>query len=413
MDKVYEMNYEMYLAEEMMEQAAMSRYIDEAILIGQNKNTIDSIKVLNEGYVDKLKAGITKIAHAIGTIWQKFLETLNTLVKKDKDYLDRYKDIILKKKLLDATYTMYDYPKGLQSLKNATVPSFNYDQMSSNLDDDATFIKQYFSTYEIDTSQNTFEDQLKAKFRGSDKEIPIKSNQLNMTDIFNYCYTYDQVKQQLQKDVKTINDAANSALDLVDKMVRDGQIANESSELYAGRKKYYSHVYEGYILEDTPPSKPAASPAPSSGGGGTNPSNNNQAKSSNKVQITPGNGTPPSGDSNTFKNNNQNVSGQAQNPNDAANGAKNSGQSAKDVNNRITRYMRLCGQFLAAKASVLEEIYKNYMIIIRTHVRDNVGTEKDTNNNKVQDQGTNYSQTTQQTKDDVNKALNPNPEQTK
>lgn len=397
LDKI---QYDIFLAEEMVHQAEMQRYVEECIAIGEGSNTIENMKVITEGLTDSLKAGIAKIAQAIGAIWKKFLEAIDTLVKTDKAYLDKYKDIILKKQLNDATYTMYDYPNALkQVLNTAAVPNFNFDQMKDSLADDQTFINKYFNNYVVQGSKDPLTDQLKAKFRGSDKEITIKSTQLNMTDIFNFCYTYDTIKNNIDKDIKNIQTAANEGIKLIDSMVRNGQV--QESGIYSGRDMYYSEVYETYLYEaDTPAGNPQTA-------GTNNGSQKPAGAGAAKVQINQGN-DQQNQNNGSFNNANQNVKGQAnKNPDASVQNNTNNSDDVKNNRDKIMRYMRLCGQFLGAKESIFEEIYKNYMIIIKNHVRSTLGTEGDKSTNKPADQGTNYGNNNQNAQQDVDNAFNP------
>ena len=94
MDKLI---YEMFLVENAIEQAELEKYINECIMISNNTNTISNIETLNENFSDKVKESFAKILSSIGAIWKKFLETTNNLIKNDEAYLNKYKDIILKR----------------------------------------------------------------------------------------------------------------------------------------------------------------------------------------------------------------------------------------------------------------------------------------------------------------------------
>mgnify|MGYP004577986693 FL=1 len=137
MDKLI---YEMFLVENAIEQAELEKYINECIMISNNTNTISNIETLNENFSDKVKESFAKILSSIGAIWKKFLETTNNLIKNDEAYLNKYKDIILKKKPVDATYNMYDYNNkskgGVSLLYNTPLPSLNVDNIQPVSDKD-------------------------------------------------------------------------------------------------------------------------------------------------------------------------------------------------------------------------------------------------------------------------------------
>lgn len=370
-------NYKMFIIEEMMNQAEMDRYVSECILMCENKNTLSNISILNEGFAEKIKSGIVKIAQAIGTIWKKFLEAMNTLIKNDKGYLEKYKDTILKKKMVDATYTMYNYPLALSGiLKSATVPQFNYQSMKDSLETDEKFIAAHFSQYEVQGSNDTFEDQMKAKFRGSTKEIPLKSSQIKMVDLYNYCYNYEGIMKNIQKDRDSIKTAAMAGVELIDKMVRNDEVTKEHTYYLRDKEYYYSNIYEQYVLEMERTVN--------------DPDNQNSGTSNRDTSGGVAN-NPSSGD--TFAKNNKNVQDQKDDPKNDENIRQDvkTNKEAEEASKRIQRYMKICGQFLAAKATVFEEIYKTYMEIIKTHVRDHLGKEKDKSTNQSADAGTDYS----------------------
>jgi len=154
--------YTSFVADQMLEQAKMDRFIKEAVLIGESKNTIKNMDVLNESVTDKIKEAFKKIMEAIGRMWGKFLEAMTNLVNSNRSYLEKYKDIILKKKLRsDVTYTMYDYDTGLRNMLTSAVPIFNYDLP---LDNPEEFEKAKFN--QIPKSDAAFADRCKLYFRG-------------------------------------------------------------------------------------------------------------------------------------------------------------------------------------------------------------------------------------------------------
>lgn len=372
--------YNMFLAEEYIEQAKFERYVNECILMSEGTNNIQNISIINESFTDKLKEGIKKILIAISKIWNKFLEAMNNLLKTDKAYLEKYKDIILKKKMLDATYTMYDYPHALKNILNkAAVPVFNFEQMQDKLVDDNKFITYLSQTNNLSinvNSKESFEDQLKTIFRGSPKEIAKKSAELNMTDMYNFCYNYDTIKSNLAKDVTNIKNGALAGMDLINKMVRNNEVQTTQQPKQEGfyisnnKKRYYSHISESYIHEMEKVTRDLD-------GASTN-SNNATSNSS-------------AADGDRFVNANQNKTGEEPKNNDEAiKQGTATDKQAKENTDKIMRYLRICGQFLAAKQTVLEEIYKNYMTIIKLHVRDNVGN-KDKESDKERDVGSDYS----------------------
>ncbi len=173
------LKYELFLSEQIIEQAKFEACINESILISSGDNNLQNIQLLQESVADKMKAAIMKILEGLSKIWEKFKETVATLIKKDKDYLDKYKDIILKKKPINADYNMYDYQRGVSNILRSPIPVFNYNSMKDDLDDRETFINKHFSKYKAGDNKTNFIDGTKAYFRGSVEQKKINSSQLN------------------------------------------------------------------------------------------------------------------------------------------------------------------------------------------------------------------------------------------
>lgn len=354
--------YKSFVSNQLIEQAKMERYIKECVLIGESKNTIKNIDILNESVTDKIKEAFKKIMETIGKMWGKFLEAMNNLISNNRSYLEKYKDIILKKKLRnDATYKMYNYSEGLNRMIQTPVPAFNYESMKDILDDQDKFISsnQYLSKCKSKDSDSAFIDQCKAYFRGGADTTDIAATKLNMTDIFNYCYNYEsKMKPLLEKDLNQIKAAANDAADTIDKAEREKN-SQPTAESYIHGEKYYSYVYEDYIEE---------------------------------LDISYGdNKSTGGGDETNAAKNMKNIDGESPEK-DAQNTALKKDESSYDEKiKRIQTYLNVCGGLLAAKQTVAEAMFKDYMQIIKAHVRGNVGTsKKDTSNDKVADAGTNY-----------------------
>lgn len=359
----HKLSYQLFLAEQMYEQSELEMFIDECVLISEGTNTLTNIDIIHESFVDKIKESIKKLLQAIANMWHKFTEAMNTLLKTDRAYLEKYKDIILKKNPIDCEYTMYRYDQGLPILLKSEVPTLNLNNMDTELVDDETFLRKHFATF-IQGAKTPYNigDLARAKFRGGNgQEVNIKSTQLNMTDLYNYCYDYKKFQDLIQKDIKNIQDSAGAIIIKIDKMVREGQIKNEAAALFESSAQYLSTVYDAFVNETTPGTR--VKPEDSN--------NNNNNSSDKPVQNKPS----------QAYNKTQNID---------KNQEINVEKTAKELTAKANRYLRICGEFLGAKQSIAEEIYKAYMSIIKAHVRDFVGKKSDSKDNKPSDSATNY-----------------------
>lgn len=380
--ELYLMKYDFFLAEQMLEQDEMNRYIKECILAESGCAIAPTMNILNEGAVDKIKDAYGKIVSAIAKMWNKFLEVMTNLLNTDRGYLEKYKNIILKKRMVDAEYTMYNYQKGLPILVTATVPAFNYDSMKDCLSSEESFIAKEFP--EFNNPKVQFVDNVKSIFRngkggGSDK-ITVKSSEINMTSVYDYCYNYKELAKKIQKDIDNVKNAVVSAVKIVDDLSKkqqqdqqqntqqqsntqtqqntqqqtntqtQQQNTQQQSNTQTQQQKpqgesYYSTVHKTFVHEierSVDGQQQGNSSAPS-------PSNTNPAKAV------------------------QNINGDAAKSDDTRNAVD--GADPKVVGEHINNYMKVCGDFLGAKLSIAQEAYKEYMQLIRMHVQDNVGNK--------------------------------------
>lgn len=420
--------YQIFLNESVLEDAKLKRFIGETFLLGTKENSIENIQSLEEGVADSIKNGIMKLLNAIATIWRKFVESVNTLVKSDKPYLEKYKDLILNKEVVSGTFTMYDYPTALKSvLNNATVPQFNFEQMQAHLGSDDDFVKTYFgnfaSTYNSEDEQHSnLRAILVQKFRGSDQEIPVPSNKLNMTDIFNFCYNYQSIQQAIQKDIKTVSDGAKNGLKLL-----DDAVANNANTQPVQNNQQQTNTQQNTTQNNTQSAKPANTQTNNNAGGTPKPTGNNNTKATGESTIykpldlrrcyyspvyesylieldfqpngAPSTNNNPTGVKKTYATpgaNTNNTQAPTQ-PNTNSNAINTAAQGKTDdeldkIRDGINRYLRICNIFLKAKQDVYTEIYKTYMIIIRYQVRSNLKNAgaKDTTGNKDTQSATQY-----------------------
>lgn len=375
--------YQMFLAEQNLEQAKLESFIKECVLISESKNTIDNMVVIQESFAEKVKATVKKFLAMISKMWAKFMEAMTTLIRRDKVYLEKYKDIILKKRPIEANYTMYNY--NIQALLSDSCPVLNLNEMDNILKDNDTFITSKFNSY-ISGAKTPYDMNAltKAKLRNG-AEQSVKSTQLNMTDLYNYCIDYKKLEDVIKKDLTNINKVSLDVMNKIDELVRNNQIKKESS--FFNDREYFSMVYESYIHEEEKPKNPA-----------DGIKDNRQQPQQQPVNrdVTGGKAVKD-----TTTDNNSNVPSQNYQKTGEQNqtGEINTEKTAKELSDKANVYLKVCGDFVSAKQTIAEEIYKTYMSIIRAHVRDHVGV-KDPANNKVKDQASDLNNNNQQSEEE-------------
>lgn len=363
-----------YLQNRAWEQYTLEQAICESLAIAEGTDAYQKIRSINEGAFDKVKEGFKKVIEFIKQIFAKFVATLDQLIQKDSEYLKKYKDIILKKPLKDATYTMPNYPQGIKNLVSIKVPLFNYQQMKDEwLVDDNKFCEKVFQgKTPAPLASQEFGDNCRMIFRGSEKNNEYKSSDLNMTDIYNYCLEYEKMKKTIESDMKTITNSQNSIDKLIDELEKEYKTGDNTKQNNQPKaegdnknESTYSFLYGTYIHEDDKEEK--------AGG----------------VSITPSAETGDKGGT-TAAQNTQNIDkdSKADDKESLKNNAANKSE-LDEIRKKLSVYSSCCSTLFSTKLSIAQEIYKAYMQIITNHVKNYVGTSD--KSSKTKDAGTDYS----------------------
>lgn len=386
----YSQQYEYltFLAERTTQQVRMERIINEAVLIGEGADTIENIELIQESFSESVKKVIHKLLTFIGKLWGKFIEAMNTLIKNDKAYLERYKDIILKKKPAD-DIIIYDYYNGgIQLLLNNSCPQLtdqdiNAEEGKSVLDDKNTFITQRFRDF-TKFGKGPFDsitDLATAAFRGGGDEVSKVAANVNMTDMYNYCINYGSLKDKIQRDINAFQEAQKKFDSKLASMNNNNELKQQQQEQHESTlsifedRKYYSAIFEQYITEADDKDKNNEPPV----------DNNNAmeqaAKEGKKEQEQQDKANAAKQQQQNQNNNNTTVN----NGNTAANYQQNTKDNAdanveqnkntyNTLQERAKVYFEIGGQYFAAKLTVAQEAEKKFMEVIKNHVRHYVGT---------------------------------------
>jgi len=388
----YSQQYEYltFLAERTTQQVRMERIINEAVLIGEGADTIENIELIQESFSESVKKVIHKLLTFIGKLWGKFIEAMNTLIKNDKAYLERYKDIILKKKPAD-DIIIYDYYNGgIQLLLNNSCPQLtdqdiNAEEGKSVLDDKNTFITQRFRDF-TKFGKGPFDsitDLATAAFRGGGDEVSKVAANVNMTDMYNYCINYGSLKDKIQRDINAFQEAQKKFDSKLASMNNNNELKQQQQEQHESAlsifedRKYYSAIFEQYITEADDKDKNNEPPV----------DNNNAmeqaAKEGKKEQEQQDKANAAKQQQQNQNNNNNNAT--VNNGNTAANYQQNTKDNAdanveqnkntyNTLQERAKVYFEIGGQYFAAKLTVAQEAEKKFMEVIKNHVRHYVGT---------------------------------------
>lgn len=310
--------YTLYLFEDALEQVKMEEFTQEAVALSSPEVSLTDMKLIQESFKEKIKNIFDKLILNIKNIWSKFVNALDDFIKNDVEYLKKYRETIITKPLKNDVYVMYKYWDGERELETSKVPAFNMSTFKDKTKEDMEAMLG--SQYKI--KDKTISDAAKYIFRGKlDQETKVKSDNIPMSKLYDFCINYKKFKELLTKDMKEVEKAANDAIVLIDRLP-----TNESA-LYSFFDE--SVIYEVEKLgpdgkEDTADDKPAKE-APSSSIDKNNTGDEKELK-----------------DVVTDKN--------------------------KDIDT-CKMYITVFMGFLGAKMTILEETYKAYMFIIRDHVK--------------------------------------------
>lgn len=406
MDYTYAARYNQFLLEEFVEQQNMNRYIHEAVILAEGGDTFSKLQSLNEGFGEKVKELWNKFVGFVKRIFGKFSEAMNKVLDTDKGYLDKYKDIILKKPIKFTEVKMRKY--NLKGMTEAQVPLFNYGALQAKLTDKGVFMESIIPAF--GTSKGSVDDMsgwCKAYFCGGSEDlVEIKPSEINMTDLFNYCYDFKaKTMVNIKKDQDNIINSANNAQNLINQAIKDQKAAEDA----VAKAKEDEAKKNAETNNQNQPASGGSTETRDDGRGTVNVQSSNSSAMLFTDPVTystiyegyfteaevktdankPGTGTTGAVVDNDkkFSTNVSNSYGDAENK-DSATAAVSNGLTEDKVNSAITVYSSVTQAIMGAKLTVSEWAYKEYMQVIRAHVKGYVGT--DDNKSSIPPMPTNY-----------------------
>ena len=336
--------YTLYLFEDALEQVKMEEFTHEAVALSSPEVSLTDMKLIQESFKEKIKNIFDKLILNIKNIWSKFVNALDDFIKNDVEYLKKYRETIIGKPLKNDVYVMYKYWDGERELETSKIPAFNMSTFKDKTKEDMEAMLG--SQYKI--KDKTISDAAKYIFRGKlDQETKIKSANIPMSKLYDFCINYKKFKELLTKDMKEVEKAAGDAIVLIDRLPTNESALYsffDESVIYEEVKKIGADGQKG-TADDKP-----AKDAPSSS---IDKSNTGDEKELKDV-VTDRN---------------------------------------KDIET-CKMYITVFMGFLGAKMTILEETYKAYMFIIRDHVKlqtsnksseDKVGTPDKEEDKKKED----------------------------
>ena len=347
----YCLDYMLFLYNEAYEQEKFNRSL--STIIGE------SVEVLNEKSIgETLKNWLNKIITGIKNAWQRFVKWAGDMATNNNKYLEKHKDVILTKKPLKATISAFnDY--NIAEIKVAKVPKYDEIKLQSAPSEKEEFISKFpeFSKYFKD-KEKSFSDNVKYYLRSSKEPHDIQSAQLDMQKMYDYVYNYNtNIKNDIQKDISSLEEA------------------NKKSE-FTIKKLFKADKAKPNVKVTVNKSTDTAS---------TDTTNN--ASSENKEQQSTGEAFTFTKTLSYYFNEMdiKTAPGQDVEKKETSDSTDTETGKDKQLETAIRLYFTLSAELLGARLNTAQEAYKNYMRIIRWHVKnyvkdDTVTTEEQPKN---------------------------------
>ena len=382
-DYVMEAAYGDYINNKIINENRLSDALSRYLILTEStsyKQKQAKLAALNEaGLTDKIKAKWNKFVKFIKNIFAKFMESMSNILYKEQDYLKKYQKIILNKRPkedIEYSYTG-NYEKGIQRITTLEIPDFDYARMKSDLldkndDNHNKFIRNFIKPngYDYDDVESLADSFKRYFIAAEDGSQSGKLSDINMSNLYNFCFNYNKIEQVTSKDITHLEKCTNA-------VISAAQDARSSSESQTpGDDQQQESKEESALFMEAEDN---------------NTSNDNNSNNNDKNKQTDTNLTldvsKASGSIKDDQNAKEDKDAYAKNQ--AANVEK-SDQGQTDLDLCVTNYMSVCRTIITAKWTAAEQIAKDYMAIIRAHVRSYVGNDKDTTDNISTKKGTKY-----------------------
>ena len=377
----YQSMYNDYLYDKIHNEQSLNAMINKQLIMTESTTLAQKERKLSALYEakigDNIKGTWNKFIEFIKSLFGKFMESITKLLFSYKKYLAKYRDIILNKKFkikLSAPLPG-NYIEGTKRCFDTQIPQIQYnDTFMKPLKEGNTYdvLKLIIKNHSFDEGKE-LTDNLKEYFLGIDVGTIDSLDKLNRADMYNFCYNAEKIESTGNKDITTLNNTTKVIEQAMNEEINKQQNqapTAESTIEYAG----------SYFMEADKAGAEA---------GNSSVSNNNANNNDNKVAQAGHVNTNPiaSATSNVTTNNDQ-LKQQGQ---DAGKQAANNNDAAKVITDAFNLWRTVCQSVITAKMTAQEAIAKDYMGIIRSHVRSYVGKTDDAANNQTQ-KSTNYNQ---------------------
>lgn len=243
---VDKMAYANFLFEQERNTIKLNAFISECLCIAEGGNIYDGIKAINEGISDKAESAWDKVMDFLRRMWGKFVENMTNLFNSNGYYLEKYKDIILKKPIkFTEKITMPNYFNGIKNIVGVKIPLLNVQSLEriplnaedkTGMDNLRTEFMNAWKNGKPADNPNGKEFKAWAVdyFKGlGTGEVDFTASQINMTDMYNFCHDSKNITSTLEKDKSAIERAnkefADEVKNVMSKAEKDGTYSSNNT----------------------------------------------------------------------------------------------------------------------------------------------------------------------------------------
>ena len=366
------------------------RLVQECITLSEG-NILEA-DAINEALKMDVKGKFEKFIAFIKSVYEKFLMKMNKLLTNNKDFLEKYKDIILKTKIDE--YDINNMPNYAAGIKNITENKLPNIDIKKNIDKTEDDIKVLVLPAYKGHEGDDFTDFCKRYFlcNNEPNKETVKSSELNMAVLYEFCTNAQTALKQLENDQKEYETIAKGIAAGVQRAASETKPANESAltEYYlieAFRKK----AKQQNTTNQQSNTKPEGKIVNTTKNTETNTTNNATAKPNLDINSATKNAEDNKDQKDQLDRNKDLTNNVKQDENDKGKDAEkqkeeNKNSDAKKIEESSTWFLKALQTLCTAKITAFQKIYSEYMTILRYHVSHATGSMGKTGDFSDEDQ---------------------------
>lgn len=402
LDLAEDLSYSTYMLECVIESEKLRGFAN--LLIGVHEGaTVETLEILQEAATDKLRNIWDKFKGFLNKVWEKFKNYMFRLVDNNVEYLERYKDIILNRKPNDFTFNMPNYKEGLKRMQTVMIKPFSTEKNTVTQDEADThaYKKSLIPGYNAD---NDWNKHCATYFEGGEDSIQYNLQDMNMTELYNYCHDWkSSILPSITKDQTTLQNNVNEIEKEINSLKtttttntaangqgNQGGVVNSSASMLKPDLRAYGEMvvddFADKVFNET------ITAAGSSGGSSSSSDSATQTRPSGSVTKNNSSKTNSSSgkvktlssmtgdkDQQTHLGKSDTGAIEKDNKGQVKTGSDTGHTSAQvdELSKKLSGYNIACSGILTGKFTAAQNMYKDYMTLIKRHVGEQVGNKGD------------------------------------